>query len=813
MQYTAHIRESDKEIQTVKQHLLDAKEIAEFHGAKLNIKYLAGLATLLHDFGKATSEFKDYIHTAVYDPEHAKKRGSVDHSTAGGKLLFDMYHTKDNNVYEKILAEILGNAIISHHSYLQDYLSPDLETKYLNRVKVKPIEYYADAKDYFFTEVMLPNEFQEYVSKAIKELANFIGKKNNDDFFAAVPLEQPLFFLTKIIFSILIDADRTNTRLFEENKKVEETINIDLLFQKYYEKLQEKIVSFEDNTDKTVINVLRKEMSQQCEDFANKPSGIYTLSIPTGGGKTLASFRYALKHALLHNKKKIIYVVPYNTIIEQNAKEIRDIIQDDEHLLEHHSNVFYFDEADEGDFDERQQLQKRLLLAKDNWDSPIIFTSMVQFLNVFYEKGTRNIRRLHNLSDAVIIFDEAQKVPTKCVSLFNEALNYLNAFMNTTSILCTATQPALDGVLHKLNFSTDGEMVKNLDEVIDNFKRVELHDYATDRNLDTEQLADIILDHEEKYQSQLIILNTKTVVRKLYLELKDRTPTSLIYHLSTSMCPMHRMDILKEIKEKLKNQEQVICISTQLIEAGVDISFESVIRSLTGLDSIAQAAGRCNRHGEREIGDVFLINHQEENLTRLEEISEGKEITKKILIDMKNNPELYNGNLLSKQAMDGYFSEFYDIFRHKLDYVVKNQTYTHVDLLMALKRENKFVHEFKAKYDEKYELIFASSINTSAKNFKVIDDLTKTIIVPYDEGEQIIADLSGEKTIEDFSRLIKKAQLYSISIYNYEQQSLDKQDAIITNTESSMYVLAEGFYSKEYGLSVEKEVEMSLQMY
>lgn len=813
MQYTAHIRESDKEIQTVKQHLLDAKEIAEFHGAKLNIKHLAGLAALLHDLGKATPEFDDYIHTAVHDPKNAKKRGSVDHSTAGGKLLFDMYHNGENNLCEKILAEVIGNAIISHHSYLQDYLTPDLETKYLNRVKMKPVEYYSDAKVYFFTEVMSLDEFQEYVSKAIKELENFISKKNRHDFFEDIPFERPLLFLTKIIFSILIDADRTNTRLFEENKIDEDSIDVDLLFQTYYEKLQEKMMYFKDNADETVINRLRQEMSQRCEAFAEKPSGIYTLSIPTGGGKTFASFRYALKHSLLHNKKRIIYVVPYNTIIEQNAKEIRDIIKDDVHLLEHHSNVSYFDESDDGDFDERQQLQKRLLLAKDNWDSPIIFTSMVQFLNVFYEKGTRNIRRLHNLSDAVIIFDEAQKVPTKCVSLFNEALNYLNAFMNTTSVLCTATQPALDGVLHKLNFSTDGEIVKNLDEVIDNFKRVELHDYATDRNLDTEQLADIILENEEKYQSQLIILNTKTVVRKLYLELKERTPASLIYHLSTSMCPMHRIDILKEIKEKLKNKEQVICISTALIEAGVDISFESVIRSLTGLDSIAQAAGRCNRHGEREIGDVFLINHQEENLTRLEEIAEGKELTKKMLIDMKNNLELYNGNLLSKQAMDGYFNEFYDVFRHKLDYIIKNQTYTHVDLLMTPLQNNTFVHEFKAKYDEKYEMLFASSMNTSAKNFEVIDNLTKSVIVPYEEGEQVIADLNGEKTIEDFSLLMKKAQLYSVNIYDYEGQALDKQNAIINNLESSMYVLAEGFYSHEYGLSIEKEVEMSFQGY
>ncbi|MCD5001105.1 CRISPR-associated helicase Cas3' [Enterococcus saccharolyticus] len=810
MNYIAHIRDIDKKEQSVKHHLLDSKSIAENLGEKLDLKYLSGLAALLHDFGKASPEFDDYIYTAVYNPENAKARGSVDHSTAGGKLLFDLFHNPQNNEYEQLLAEIVGNAIISHHNYLQNFISPDLELPYLNRVANKPIDYYEEMKDYFFSEVMSKKEFHRYVSEAMNELERFLKRIDETDFYSGEPLEMPLLFLTKVIFSILIDADRTNTRLFEENIQEEVPSDTNILFERYFEKLQVKLTELQSKSDSTKINQLRQEMSQQCEEFAAKKTGIYTLSIPTGGGKTLASFRYALKHALLHQKKRIIYVVPFTTIIEQNAKEIRDIIDDDSHLLEHHSNVSFLteEEINESDFDETKRIQKKLLLAKDNWDSPIIFTSMVQFLNVFYAKGTRNIRRLHNLSDAIIIFDEAQKIPTKCVSLFNEALNFLNSFMNTTSILCTATQPTLKDVSHKLNLIGEVEIIKNLDDVLESFKRVEIKDCATNHSITTNQLAEMVIEHDELYRSQLIILNTKTVVKKLYLAIKDQLPDTAVYHLSTSMCPKHRMEILEEIRTKLANKEKIICISTQLIEAGVDVSFESVIRSLTGLDSIAQAAGRCNRHGEHEIGDVYLIDHQEEVLTRLEEIDEGKAITKKMLVDIRNDPKTYQGDLLSTTAMNFYFRTFYNKFCVTLDYVFKKETYTHVDLLFTNFFDNRFVSEYQSKFGKNYSLFFSSSMSTSAKNFEVISNMTKSVIVPYGYGKEIIAELNSYRSVEDFSKLMKTAQLYTINLYNYEFNLLEKQKAILPYLGDSVYVLVDNYYSKEHGLSLQGDVEM-----
>ncbi len=409
----------------------------------------------------------------------------------------------------------------------------------------------------------------------------------------------------------------------------------------------DKLDSFQAEEEaQSPINRLRREMSNRCEQYAENPSGIYSLSIPTGGGKTLASLRYALRHALEYGKKRIVYVVPYTTIIEQNAEEVRKILSDEENVLEHHSNVI--DDADDDDEnqDGTMSLQQKWKLARDNWDAPIIFTTMVQFLNAFYAKGGRNIRRLHNLSESVIIFDEVQKVPVRCVSLFNHALNFLHDFGQSSLILCTATQPALDFVEHKLEIKSNAEIIERLDDVIEAFKRVEIVDRATQEVFDTEKLADFVIDKLDEVQSVLVVLNTKTVVKKLYRRLESCGVP--FYHLSTSMCPAHRKHILEEVKRHLDKEEKVVCVSTQLIEAGVDISFDCVVRSLAGLDSIAQAAGRCNRHGRSVIRQVYVIDHAEESLTHLPEIKKGKEISRKIFIDLRKNPNSHGGHILSR---------------------------------------------------------------------------------------------------------------------------------------------------------------------
>lgn len=801
--YIAHIRSCDGKIQTVKQHLLETSTLAENIGAKINAGHLAGLAGMLHDMGKYTNAFKEYIMAAVQNPENPPKRGSVDHSSAGGKLLFDLYHINGTTL-EKIMAEIVGNAIISHHGYLQDFITPELNSKYLARVKEKSIEGYDEAKANFFSKVMSLDKFQAYVNQALSELKCFIAE------IEPSKLESFSMFLTKYIFSALIDADRTNTQQFEEKQQPQEERSHHL-FENYYNKLQLKLESFKNNNKKlTPINKLRDVMSLQCEKIAAKPSNIYSLSIPTGGGKTLASLRYALKHATLHNKKRIIYIVPFTTIIEQNAEEVRQILQDDSNILEHHSNVFSdnLSEARSASEDGVINTTQKLLLAKDNWDAPIIFTTMVQFLNVFYSPGTRNIRRLHNLSESVIIFDEVQKVPIKCISLFNHAANFLKNYCQSSLILCTATQPALRDVHHQLELGESAEMIGDIDQVVDKFKRVKIIDNATASAMTTNDLVEFVLEHTNTFNNQLIILNTKSVVKQLYQSLKESIDHESLFHLSTSMCAAHRKDMLKIIRQRLKDEKPVICISTQLIEAGIDVSFESVIRSLSGLDSLAQAAGRCNRHGEFEKGYVYLIDHKEENLKRLPEIKTAKIITYKMLIDMKKNEKNHGGDLLSRQAMTYFFKSYYAEMAYELDYPIKSLDMKMTNLLVTARRDSELLKAYQSKWNQSFPLFSHGSFHTAASHFNVISSQTVSILVPYSEGVEVIADINGNDKIEDWSLLFKRAQQYSVNIFDQEFARLREEGALVEYFDGAIISLNEKFYSNEYGVDLEGDAEL-----
>lgn len=795
MGFIAHIRMLDKEEQTVKEHLLEVKVIAENIGAKIGVKHIAGLAGLLHDMGKYTVEFREYLNQAVYQPNNPPKRGSVDHATAGGKFLFDLLHG-EKSPYKICLAEIVGNVIISHHSYLKDFINEKWESEYLNRVRDKELHDFNMIKVRFFDEVMNESDFSDYIKLAEQELEDYIKGDTTQ-------IKKKLMFLTKYIFSALIDGDWTNSREFEENYYARAHQLEAHNFTHYYSRLMDKVKGFESGMQ-TPINILRSKMSEECDTFADKPSGIYTLSIPTGGGKTLASLRYGLKHAMNFGKERIIYIVPYTTIIEQNADVVRDILGDNEQILEHHSNVIEDNESETGG---------KLKLLKDNWSAPIIFTTMVQYLNTFYANGRRNVRRLHNLSNAVIIFDEVQKVPTNCVSLFNESLNFLNEQANSSIVLCTATQPALDFVNRKLKLDSKAEIISDIDKVFEEFKRVEIIDKVTNKEFNQGELIDFIDDKLKVVNNVLIVLNTKKVVKDLYEELKSKYEDIPVYHLSTSMCPNHRTAILEDVKNRLNKKERVICVSTQLIEAGVDISFDCVIRSLAGLDSIAQSAGRCNRHGDDPLQFVYVIDYIEENLTYLKEISQGQDIVKEILRDLKNDAENYGGSLLSTEAMSYYFKQFYTRSKSKLDYPIKDSNYNLIELLMAEDRENKLLTAYRTNKRNNLPLMIKNSYGTAAKEFKVIDSPTTTVLVPYGRGKEIIAELDGDVPIEDLSRLFQEAQRYSISVYSYQLDMLNENNSLTTLFDNKVYALVEGAYDDEYGLNIEGDSHLGFYAY
>lgn len=811
MNYIAHVRKQDGAIQTVSDHLLEVKVLCEMFGDKLGVRHIAGLAGVLHDLGKYSKVFQQYIREAIDSPDHPLQRGGVDHSTAGGRMLYKMFHGPPNNLYYTLLVEIVSNAVISHHSDLQDFLNQKADSPFLTRVRDKEtpeLKELSLIQKRFFEEVMNETAFRSYVQEAVKELKKYILSSSKSVYDQS-------FYLTKFIFSTLIDADRTNSRLFEEKQKTVESVQVDQLFKTFHQRLLAHLDTF--NLTSHPINQLRNDMSLQCSERAKYPSDIYTLSIPTGGGKTLASLRYALEHALSNGKKKIIYVVPYTTIIEQNAAELRKVLQDDRHILEHHSNVIESaddipedqEELDESAFNRNYQLK----LARDNWDAPIILTTMVQFLNIFFAKGNRNTRRLHQIAESIVIFDEVQKVPTSCVSIFNETVNFLKEKASCSVILCTATQPALHIVKRNLDLKPNAEMIQSIDEIIEAFRRVEMIDCASQESFNHDQLKMFIQKQFQRVNSVLVILNTKSVVKILFESLHQLNLP--VYHLSTSMCAAHRQDILKKVKTHLKKQEPVICISTQLIEAGVDISFQCVIRSLAGLDSIAQAAGRCNRHGENEKGLVYIIDHQEEKLANLREIQVGSQIVKVMLKDLKMDPSAYGGHLLSREAMNYYFQHFYLKFEARLDYPIKTLEKNIIELLTASRsRNNGYYAAYTFKHDEKLPLCLASSYKTASDHFKVIDQTTTSVIVPYHEkGKAIIAELNGVHQV-NITQLLKDAQRYFINISAYQKDELIRQGGLQSYWEGQIFCLTEGAYDQSnFGLNLKNDSSMDTTIF
>jgi CRISPR-associated endonuclease/helicase Cas3 len=683
-----------------------------------------------------------------------------------------------------------------------------MSSPYLERAANKPpAEFgYEQVKRTFFQQVP-EAELDEYFAKAKAEARAILQQ------IAAHKLPRiAMSLMIKYIFSCLIDADRTNSRLFEEGGAPEETQDTQAFFEKSYARLTAHLDKLAEQADPdNPIPALRAEMSRQCDAFAGRPSGIYTLSVPTGGGKTLASLRYALQHAKTHGKERIIYIVPYTTIIEQNAAEVRRILQDEDMILEHHSNVADVPDPEDDAYNARL---RKLRLARDNWDRPIVFTTMVQFLNSFYAKGTRSVRRLHQMSNAVLIFDEVQSVPIRCISLFNAALNFLSTFGRSGILLCTATQPALDYVKHKLLLSDQPEIVQCLGEVEQQFKRVELIDRTTPLGWNAEELEAFAKQQMDEVDQLLVILNTKSAVRKLYdrLELWESVQMGEVklFHLSTNMCAAHRKDVLDRMRGALKDRERVVCVSTQLIEAGVDISFECVIRSLAGLDSIAQAAGRCNRHGGRPLRHVYIIRSADEELSRLPEIRIGAEKTERVLAEFRSEPERFGGELLSGTAMNLYFHYYYEAIQGELDYPIKELDQKLFDLLDQNRAyQDAYVHT----HGQAPKTVNRFSLATADAHFEAISNPAIAVVVPYgEEAENLILTLNGELDIRQLGDHLRQLQQYVVNIYQHELRKLDKNGDIYPLLHGQVLALREVAYSKEFGVESSGEGEWSMAM-
>jgi len=806
----AHLRESDSEPQSLLDHLVGVSALSEKFAEKIGLGETGKLMGLLHDIGKASDEFQQYIKSAtgIINPDEDEyidpisKKGRIDHSSAGAQYIYKKLSKK--NQEGAVAGQIISLCLASHHSGLIDCISPVGENKFLTRLmKDENLTHLSEVMDY------LPQELIAIIDQLVSQdkLIDQLMTKLQEIREPVDSRDTYLFksgLLIRFLFSSLIDADRIDTSDFEIPLRT--TLRYHGKYDSWKKlliKLNKVVEKYKDKKNKNNIDMLRNCISESCYEFSQKQKGIFNLTVPTGGGKTISSLRFALNHAEKHNLDRIIYIIPYTSIIDQNAEEIRKILEDEntnnrnlqEIVFEHHSNLT----------PEKETYRHKLLA--ENWDAPIIFTTQVQFLETLFGAGTKSARRMHQLANSVLIFDEIQTLPIRCVHMFNVAIRFLVNQCGSSVVLCTATQPLLhtiDPISKSLPIQSENKIISNENKLYKAFKRVEVKNRIKVDGWNDDGVSELVLQEVAKTNSVLIIVNTKKSAITLYTKLKEKNCPGL-YHLSTNMCPSHRMSTLTEIKRLLSEKNKkfpVVCVSTQLIEAGVDVDFGSVIRYLAGLDSITQAAGRCNRNNHNKIGYVHLINPENENIKFLNDISTGIRITERVLDEFSNTPSEFDNDPIGVKILERYYQYYFHNRKNEMGYKVSpNSVIGREDELFNLLSVNSIsINENKRIDNSGYSIMFPQSFQSANKAFRVIDTNSQGVIVPYKRGKEIILDLISDNSLQNHYQLLREAQKYSINLFFHEFNKLTELNAISEIREGEgIYYLKDEFYSDETG--------------
>jgi len=821
MSKIAHYRAHDQTTQWVSDHLCETAELCARFTEKIGLPISGQLMGLLHDLGKYSDVFQNFIRDATgLNGEKAQKDSAKmpshgrDHATAGAQYLWREI-TQGTPLTTKIHIQALCAALISHHSragildcinlqgaspFLTRIQKPDHKShlsESLSKADTSIIEQIKQA----VVELNLHSEAKQRISSIHKEL----GKE-------LFPFHLALY--TRFLFSCLLDADRINTIDFEDPSKAAiRNLTSPADWASLLDLFEQHIRTF---TTDSRINQIRSIISEECRQAAEHQKRILTLPVPTGGGKTLASLRFALHRAVstaTHPVDRIIYILPYTTIIEQNANEVRDILGD-ANVLEHHSNLS----------DEKDTKANRVL--SENWDAPIAFTTMVQFLDALYSAGTKAARRMHQMGNAILIFDEIQCLPIKTVHLFNNALNFLTTQANSTAVLCTATMPLLDRVNPKyghLRIPEDGSIITNKHTLSQNLRRTEIIDRVRPEKWSNQEITEFALEQQNDHQSVLIVCNTKDSARNIFDRIRSETNHPVV-HLSTNMCPAHRQHKISFIRQTIdpKNPQPLICISTQLIEAGVDLDFGCVIRSLAGLDSIIQAAGRCNRHGHHaEKKPVYVLNFSEESLPEaLAEIKVGQEVTLRVFREFHDDPKRFDDSLLSEAAMTLFYEYYFYDRAPQMTYEVKarpkpdhqkTEISQNTTLIELLSTNGASIKECSERGTDRSPLALAlqQAHSTAAEAFRVIDAPTQGILVPYQAGSALISELAACYENENIPlpkkiRLHKQAQKFTVNAFPHIIKKLSESRAISEiYPDSGIFELAPAHYSEDYGITLE----------
>lgn len=677
--YYAHLRYKDREglqpeFQTVKDHLEGTASLCSKFASEFGAGEEGKFVGLAHDVGKCCDAFQKRL------LENGPK---TDHSSAGAILC-----AQKNDIFA-------AACVAGHHSGLQNIGNPR-----------------TDGVD---SKTVCGRIKRGFEKKHLERLGNFgvtlsNGQKNLDknDYLKNS-------FVVKMLYSCLVDADFLDTENFM-NFGEEKRGGYDPL-PKLLEKLNAYTERFENPL--TELNKLRTEILKTCKNAGEAERGMYTLTVPTGGGKTIASLSFALNHAVKNNMKRVVYVVPYTTIIEQNARVFGGILGEN-NVLEHHCGVTY--ELDDSATEE----EKKKALATENWDMPVVVTTAVRLFESIYSNKSSSCRKLHNLANSVVVFDEAQMLPTEHLAPCIAAISALTELFNSTVVLCTATQPVIGDLVKSFSPSVSvKEICPQSEKMFNSFKRVrfERTGILTDAEL-SKMLS--------KKEQVLCVVNSRKAANELFKSL----PEEGSFHLSTLMIPEHRLETINEIRRRLLSRKPCRVVSTSLIEAGVDLDFPEVFREFTGLDSINQAAGRCNREGKRKAENSIV--------TVFEREEKAPSIFSMQISSTKEALSLF-GEIDSPEAIKRYFTSYRSFAGESID---------RDDVIAAFK---------KGLDGDHYPFEYV------AKNFNFINNNTKTVYVPRNEGTALIERLkSGERT----KKLFRKLGKFSVNVYENHYNDL-----------------------------------------
>ena len=595
---------SVSEWQLLSEHLNNVAFIASEFAKSFQAACWAKLAGRFHDAGKSSREWQAYLrHVNGIDDEFKKDyTGHTEHSIQGARWLFS--HSKE-------AGKLLAYCIAGHHGGLPNWLK-----EAVSGLKAR--------LDNCPDNINMPLEKPEF--------EKILPFKFTDQYRFGFQLQ----FFIRMIFSCLVDADFLDTEKFLSPEKSSYRKGYPAL-RNIYDSFWESFDSIRKRAAPSYVNIQRESVLKDCLEKANMKPGLFSLTVPTGGGKTLSSMAFALEHAKKFNKRRIIYVIPFTSIIEQNSKVFRQVMGEDA-VLEHHCN-FFPDDTDH-----------KTKLASENWDAPVIVTTNVQFFDSFYSRKPSRCRKLHNVADSVVVFDEIQAIPVEKLKACIEVLKELTMNYNVTALLCTATQPAINqSPEFEAGLKGINEIIHDISALFGSLKRTDIdHIGAVSEN----DLADEISKHKQV----LCIVNTRSQALNIYSLLPESEGN---FHLSALMYPKHRMKKLAQIREQLRKGETCRVVSTQLIEAGVDIDFPVVFRVSAGMDSIVQAAGRCNREGKLSSGKVFVFRFEHDTVL--------PGYFKQTMQCAEPLYKKYRGCLLEPVCINEYFLNYYWLNQEHMD--------------------------------------------------------------------------------------------------------------------------------------------------